>query len=375
MKVLSIGSDRNLFNENSSVRQRVIEYGSLVDELHIVVFSKKILGLSEKKIADNVWLHPTNSVSKLLYIANAIKIGKKISNIDLVTAQDPFETGIAGWRLARAAGARLQLQIHTDFLSPYFINESFLNKTRIKIAKFLLPKADSIRVVSKRIVNSLETAGLRLKTEPQVLPIFVDVESIRTKIASVNIHSLYKQFDTIILMVSRLEMEKNIPLALSVFKKVVAKHPKTGLVIVGKGSELNSLKKQISNLGLTGNVVFEDSDCDVISFYKTADIFLHTSNYEGYGMVLVEAASSDCSIVTTDVGVASEYFEGTKSAHICAVGDEDCLTDRLIKTIRDKQFKNIFTLKAQGALDKCVKEKNKKEYLARYKELWEKCMK
>ena len=379
MKILSIGSDRNLFNDKSGVRQRIIEYGSLADELHIIVFSKKSLGFKKQKISDNVWLYPTNSFSRWAYVFSAIKIGKKIISGEgwLVSAQDPFETGLAGWRIVRAhaKGVRLQLQIHTDFLSPYFLKGSVLNKIRVIIAKFLLPKADCIRVVSKRIADSIKNAGIKLKTEPQVLSIFVDVSAIREAPVNVSLNKLRQQFDTIILMVSRLEEEKNIPLALSVLKKVVDKHPKTGLVIIGEGSLLSKLRKCAIGLSLQNNVVFEGSNSDIFSFYKSADIFLHTSNYEGYGLVLVEAAASDCPIVTTDVGIASEYFKDAESAHICRVGDVYCLSARLIKTIENKEFRSNFALKAQSAIEEHIKEKTKEEYLCHYKELWSLCFK
>jgi len=45
------------------------------------------------------------------------------------------------------------LQIHTDIMSPYFARESVLNRARVQIAKFLIPRADAIRVVSPRIKN------------------------------------------------------------------------------------------------------------------------------------------------------------------------------------------------------------------------------
>jgi hypothetical protein len=41
MKILSIGSDKTVFQKNSPVRQRIIEYGALVEEIHFVIFSKK----------------------------------------------------------------------------------------------------------------------------------------------------------------------------------------------------------------------------------------------------------------------------------------------------------------------------------------------
>jgi glycosyltransferase involved in cell wall biosynthesis len=382
MKVLMISTDRKIFEEKSGVRQRVIEYGGLADELHIIIFSKKSLGFSKQKISENIWVYPTNSSNRLGYLFDAIKIGRKIvsgSDNWLVTTQDPFETGIVGWCVvkakARAGGARLQLQIHTDFLSPYFAKGSVLNKVRVIVAKFLLPKADCVRVVSKNIVDSIKVAGIKLKKEPTVLPIFVDMEKIKNIYAGVDLHTKYRQFDTIILMVSRLEEEKNIPLAISVFRKIVDNYPKTGLIILGEGSQREALKSIVKNYNLENNTIFEGGNNEVLSFYKTADIFLHTSNYEGYGMVLVEAAVSDCPIVTTEVGIAGEYFEDAESAHICPVGDELCLVDRLIKIIENKEFRNLFALKAQNAIEEHIKEKNKEQYLARYKQLWEECLK
>ena len=78
IKVLSIGSDRKLFEEGSAVSERIKEYGTLVGELHIVVFALKSLGLKEKQIAPNVWVYPTNSFSKWLYVHDASKLGQKI---------------------------------------------------------------------------------------------------------------------------------------------------------------------------------------------------------------------------------------------------------------------------------------------------------
>jgi len=79
IKLLSIGYDRNLFKENSGVRQRVIEYGSLVREHHVIIFCKKgFIKDKEIRIASNVFLYPTNSFSKWLYFRDAAKIGKKI---------------------------------------------------------------------------------------------------------------------------------------------------------------------------------------------------------------------------------------------------------------------------------------------------------
>jgi len=307
MNVLMISTDRKIFEDGSMVRSRMLEYGKLFDELHIIVFSKE---RNKTKISDNIFIYSTNSMSKFFYIINAVKIGKKIvktsPNNFIITTQDPFETGISGWLIAKKFKIKLQLQIHTDFLSRYFVQKSLLNRLRVVVAKFLLPKTNCIRVVSKRIADTLKTIVDDSKI--QILPIFIDIEKIKNVSIKVDLRKKYPQFDFIILMSSRLEKEKNISLAIFIMKEIIKEYPKTGLIIVGEGRERKSLKSQISSLKLDGNVIFDGwQNKDVLfSYYKTADLFLLTSDYEGYGMTIIEALAAGLPVISTDVGVARE---------------------------------------------------------------------
>lgn len=306
MKLLSIGTDRKLFEPDSEVRTRQITYAKSGDEVHIIVFAEKSLGLEPIKISENVFVHPTNSSSRFRYVFDAIKIGSVLPQPEIVTAQDPFGCGWASWRLARKRGGKLQLQIHTDFLNPYFARESLLNKLRVRLAKFLLSQADSVRVVSQRIVDSIKNAGIKLKQAPIVLPVWIDLEKIKNAPIKTNLHQKYSQFKKIILMASRLTREKNVELAIWTMKKVIKNFPEAGLIIVGSGSEEKRLKNLVVRFRLEKNVIFESWTDDLPSYYKTADLFLLTSFYEGYGRTIVEALACGCPVVSTDVGVARE---------------------------------------------------------------------
>ena len=174
VKILMISRDAGILQEGSDVQKRMAEYGALADELHIVVFTQRIRnqesGIKNKKIEENVWIYPTHSRNKWFYIHDAYLIARRIIVASyklqviswLVTTQDPFETGIVGWLIARKYHVPLQLQVHTDFFSPYFARESLLNKIRVRIAKFLVPRASGIRVVSERIKNSLKAISYKL---------------------------------------------------------------------------------------------------------------------------------------------------------------------------------------------------------------------
>lgn len=380
--VLMISSDRKVFEKGSAVRQRMVEYGGLVGELHIIVFSTRSGNqeskLMNEKIADNVFVYPTNSFSRWCYIFDAIRIGKELiaKNYELkakswlVTAQDPFETGLAGWRLARVFKAKLQIQIHTDFLSPHFSKESILNKIRVLITKFILPKADCIRAVSLRISDSLTANNYKLKASSTILPIFVDIEKIRTTPPSFDLRQKYPQFDRIILMASRLSKEKNIGLAIDAMIEIIKKYPKTGFVIVGDGPEREALKLYaIRHTLYATNIIFEGWQNDLISYYKTADLFLNTSNYEGYGLTLVEAAICGCPTVTADVGIASELQKNDANISICPAGDKDCVTKEIINRFSKPKSVNLPWNPPVSLV-----ESNKNEYLKKHANLWQKCL-
>ena len=362
-----ISTDSNILKEGSAARARMAFYGGACGELNIIVAS---VGGSQKpvKIAPNVFAHPTASSNKFSSRKELISGGKKFS-ADIVTAQDPFETGFAAWLVSKRIKAKLQIQIHTDFLSPYFSRWSPLNKIRVLIAKFILPKADGIRVVSERIRNSLKTENLKLKTVPVILPVFIDIEKIRKITPTADLRKKYPQFDFIILMASRLTREKNIGLAIRAMSDVVRNHPKAGLVIVGNGPEEHNLKLKIKNLKLDGNVAMELWQNDLFSYYKTADAFLLTSNYEGFGMALVEAASSDCPVVSTDVGIIDGVFKHEENVLVCPIGNSICIAEQLNRMISHPQIRTEIILKAQTALEALVM--SEETYLKRLKASWE----
>jgi len=347
MKVLMLSIDKEIFQEGSGVRNRMIEYGTLFDELHIVVHTKKIFKNSQ--IAPNVFLYPTNTGFKLLYFRNAYKISKEIikkHSIDIITSQEAFTNKVAIKLKKEYKDIKLQVQVHTDFLSKRFKKESFKNSLRYKGYVRGIKNADCVRVVSESMKDKLiKHFGIE-SSKISVLPIFIDIEKIKNTTATIDLHKKYPQFDKIILMVSRLEKEKNIPLAISAIKEVVKRYPKIGLVIVGDGSEKKNFK-------LNDSVVLDgwQNNETIYSYYKTADLFLTTSDYEGYGITIVEALASELPALATDVGIAREA-----GAYIT---DRDNLANNIVKYIENSP---------QTAELANYPYKNKAEYLDKFKE-------
>ena len=336
LKILMISGDASILDPNSPVGKRTEEYRRVFGELDVL--------LCFRNISSFFWGFYRGC--KLM----------RLKKFDVITAQSP-EHWFLAWILSGFFKIPWQMQIHTDILNPYFGRESWKNKIRVKLAKFLITRANCIRVVSERIKKSVIVYGIK---NIVVLPIFVDIQKIQNFSTKIDIHQKYPD-KFIILMASRLTKEKNIELAINAVKELVKITTKTLLVIVGDGPEIKNLKLMTINHGLSTSVIFESWRDDLISYYKTCDLFLLTSNYEGYGMTLIEASASGAKIISSDVGIAPEILE---RENIFKVGNKDDLVAKLKLAIDGKT-----------SPQKPFPIQTKEEYLRLYKESLKQCLK
>lgn len=378
LKVLMVSSDRNIFSSGSAVSERMKEYGKLVEELHIVVLCDKSHTSSLRiengklKIAPNVYVYPTNSSTKYLRPMDAATIGKNVvlknkfvRGLSLVTAQDPFECGWAGLRVAKRWRLPLEVQLHTDPFSPYF--NGVLNGVRKMMWRRIVREADSIRAVNGIVAEKLVSQFKLPHNKISVLPIYVDQEKIKNTPIEFDIHSRYP-WAFIILIASRLTPEKNLPLAFEILRRVRERHENVGMVIAGSGPEEGRLKSLVKNLNLEGAVEFVGWQSNLNNFYKTANIFLQTSFFEGHQLALVEAGLSGLPVVTTPAGIASELENG-KEAYVYQLDRPDMFAEGIIDLIENNDKRENLRFNLRKHLEERLLTKG--QYLDKMKENWE----
>lgn len=368
LKVLMISSDRNILVLGSAVSERMKEYGALVKELHIVLLSDARHGLKDKQLSNNVWVYTTNSSLNFLRPFDAFRLGKKVvfdsqfvRGQSLITTQDPFECGWAGLKVKKKWRLPLEVQLHTDPFSPHF--SGLLNQVRKIIARRVLRNANGVRVVTlglKSKISGFTSANI------SVLPIYVDKQKIEAGKISFDLHARYG-WHFILLAVSRLVPEKNLGFALRVLALVREKFPNTGLIIVGSGPEEKVLKLKVKSLKLEDAVEFVGWQNDLTSFYKTANAFIQTSFFEGYGLSLIEAGLYGLPIITTPVGIAQELEHG-KDALIYPVGNPELFAQGVVDLIENNYKRENLRTNMKHTLE--IKLMSKADYMRQTKDSW-----
>ena len=378
-----ISRDLQVLNAHSAVRERMRAYSALVEALHVIAYAPGAHMVPEEEtgrdtIAPALAVHPARSRGKLGALFALYRVAKTVlceipkNGQVLVTAQDPSETWLVAWLLKRTFGVPMQLQMHTDLFSPYFRKESLKNNLRVLLARFLLPRADCVRVVSERIKRSLVERGLVSESRIAVLPIFVDVVKIREMPVTVDLRKQYPQFAFIVFMASRLTREKNIGLAFAAMQEINNTHAKIGLIIAGEGPERGRLEADAARRGLETSVVFTGAVdfSTLVSCYKTADLFLLTSNYEGYGRTVIEAMAAGTPVMTTDVGVAGEIVEHEKNGFVIPVGDARKLAEGIRQFYGSHELRRRFQKNSDGVF---AQHGDKSTHLAIYQKTFTRC--
>lgn len=128
-----------------------------------------------------------------------------------------------------------------------------------------------------------------------------------------------------ILTVGTLKSFKNHALLIDAFARVAATSDAT-LAILGEGSLRGALAAQVRAAGLDGRVLLPGFEIEPHDWYASADLFVLSSDYEGFGNVLVEALHFGLPIVATRCrGGPEEILDGGRYGTLVPVGDADAM--------------------------------------------------
>lgn len=103
-----------------------------------------------------------------------------------------------------------------------------------------------------------------------------------------------------VIAVGRYESIKGFDRLLSIWELVIKEKKDWTLHIYGKGSMRERLEEIIDCKGLKTSAVLEGESSDLAEEYAKSSIFVLTSHYEGFGMVIVEAAAAGIPTVSFD---------------------------------------------------------------------------
>jgi glycosyltransferase involved in cell wall biosynthesis len=225
----------------------------------------------------------------------------------------PYLTSLLAGKLAKFYGKPFILTQHNTFIEYNNIFDQVELINDLSVGRQNLSTADKIVAIS----GATRDYVLRLGAKPQrIIVIYNGVDTDRFNVVKSRREEMRRKLgipkDAVVaLTVRRLVYKNGVDTLLECARLAVEKNRKIVFVAVGKGPDLESVRAQVAQLGLSSNFRLAGfvRDADLPSYYNLADLFvLPSKSGEGLPLVTMEAMACGLPVVATDVGGVKEIL-------------------------------------------------------------------
>jgi glycosyltransferase involved in cell wall biosynthesis len=148
--------------------------------------------------------------------------------------------------------------------------------------------------------------------------------------------------------ISRLAPQKDLPTMIRAFCGYNIQNTDSSLSILGAGPLELELKNFVETLNLKSKVEFLGRSSFTRDFLLSLDVFVLTSLYEGFGMVLLEAMDAGIPIVASRNSAIPEVL-GEEFPGLCTTGDADDFLFKII-ALKEPKYRNLVLDIQEGRL-------------------------
>lgn len=164
--------------------------------------------------------------------------------------------------------------------------------------------------------------------------------------------------------------QKGYDRMLDIWSNILQKHPDWKLKIYGKTNQDYDVMAMAIERGVEGSVLFVEPQADIISAYQEASVFLLTSYWEGFGMVLIEAMECGVPCVAFDCPVGpSEIIENGYNGFLIPDGNIEEYTSKVNMVISDKALREKMGKQARQSVSKFEIEPIMNKWIALFNSL------
>jgi glycosyltransferase involved in cell wall biosynthesis len=116
---------------------------------------------------------------------------------------------------------------------------------------------------------------------------------------------------------------------------------KVRLLIIGSGPQENPLKEEARKRGLENRICFmgQVDESEKFRLLQMCDLFVSTSQHEGFGLVFLEAMASGLPVVCYNHGGQTDFLANTMTGYLLTLNDLAGFTDCCRRLIEDRALR------------------------------------
>lgn len=165
--------------------------------------------------------------------------------------------------------------------------------------------------------------------------------------------------------------EKGYDILIDVWNIVFKKHTDWILEIYGEGSERKNLQEKINKLGLKESFLLKGVVKNIQNKYLESSIYVMSSRYEGFGMVLTEAMACGLPVIAFECPCGpKDIIKDNEDGFLIELGNIEQMAEKIEELIVNKEKRKFFGENAKINVQRFSQDK----IMNKWKELFEELM-
>ena len=270
-------------------------------------------------------------------------------NVKLLVAGDPWESYWSAYFLNRFLDKKMpiQIQVHGDIADPRWRRINLRNRIRFSLAKFSLPKASSIRTVTKyqaeNLINSFGVKRERIVVVP--VPITVAGKLVALK----------SERPKTIGLIGRIHQDRGIWEFIKLVRILNSGAKDFKVVVIGNGPSKDKFIHKLESVIPKNRIIYlgQLPESELPKIWKKIGVLVSMAPVESYGRVMRESLTAGVTVWATESAGVKDLMDN------CNKGEVKLLDLSKSDASLDKEFNTLLKTKISSDFSKrFIKENN-----------------
>jgi glycosyltransferase involved in cell wall biosynthesis len=330
-------------------------------KLHFVMFSggAYIKNYHELKFISIFKISKPTFNSYLFAIKSYSYIKSQNLNVKLFIASDPWESYWSAYFLNKLLNKNIpiQIQVHGDIADPRWRRINFRNRIRYSLAKLSLPRAASIRAVTKyQAENLVNTFGIK-REKIVVVPVPINVTGKSVALKSDRPKTIG--------LIGRIHQDRGIWEFIKLVRILNSSAKDFKVVVIGDGPSKDKFLLKLSSVISKNRIIYlgQLPESELRKAWKRIGVLVSMAPVESYGRVMRELLIAGVPVWATASAGVKDLMDN------CKKGEVKLLDLSKSDATLDKDFKTLLKTKVSSDFSKrFIKENN--SYAAKLASSW-----
>jgi glycosyltransferase involved in cell wall biosynthesis len=280
-------------------------------------------------------------------------------NVKLLVAGDPWESFWSAYFLSKFLNKKIpiQIQVHGDIADPRWRRINYRNRIRFSLAKLSLPKASSVRAVTKYQAENLVKA-FGIKSEKiVVIPVPINVLSKTVALKSDRPKTIG--------LIGRIHQDRGIWDFINLIRILNSSSKDFKVVVIGDGPSKDKFLLKLSSVISKNRIIYlgQLPESELLKAWKRIGVLVSMAPVESYGRVMRESLMAGVPVWATASAGIKDLMGN------CKKGEVKLLDFSKSDATLDKDFKTLLKTKLSSDFSKrFIKENN--SYAAKLASSW-----